>query len=188
MIIIGSSLLIVVIYSIFLERKTMQCSYVKENVQTNNQKDDNLTKSNSKEFYLKEKIEEHYGEMDKLNKEMDFIIREISLKKNKIKETLNDMEKNIPRTKEYYKNNSIVNLSNKSSNKIYEESITNNIVSKDSTMSNVKEQTPLKYTKCIKLYRQGDSADAIAKKMDMGVREIELIFKLYGKEEVNVIR
>ena len=113
---------------------------------------------------------------------MELIIKELYLKKNKIKEQLELLEEELVSLKKE-QNNKLVHVENKSSfQEIYKE------IYDKQYRRDARKGLSEKYLKALELYKQGLSVFQIAREMNMGVRETEMIFKIYGEEDLDVIR
>lgn len=125
---------------------------------------------------------EDYNKLKELNQEMDYIIKDIYNKKNKIKEGLELLEEEIDGLIKNYNNKLINNSGNSTFQEVYKEAVYEQIQNKG------KRQLSEKYLKALDLYKKGFSINQIAREMNLGIRETEIIFKIYGKEDLNVIR
>ncbi|MFP4661019.1 MAG: hypothetical protein ACLFPF_02415 [Halanaerobiales bacterium] len=127
---------------------------------------------------LEKKVNENLHKLRRLNTEMGSIINELSWKEKSIKRSLETLRSDIgdysikqaEGEEEPARNNTFEEVLNKTMGKGQNETI------------------PDKYLEIFKLHDLGMSADEIAEEMDIGVRETEIIFKLYGKGADNAIR
>ncbi|NLM96231.1 MAG: hypothetical protein GX175_01200 [Halanaerobiaceae bacterium] len=163
MIILGIALVIVGIFRIYLESRKS-----KKEKPIDNQEGIGIVKN--------------YVKINELNQEMELIIKELYLKKNKIKEQLELLEEELVSLKKE-QNNKLVHVENKSSfQEIYKE------IYDKQYRRDARKGLSEKYLKALELYKQGLSVFQIAREMNMGVRETEMIFKIYGEEDLDVIR
>lgn len=163
MIILGIALLVVGVLRVYLERKKIR--------------DEKLI-DNREEI----EIRKNYRKINELNQEMELIIKEIYQKKNKIKEGLELLEEEIVSLKKDHNGKLIQDDSNSTFQEIYK------VIYDKQYKNNTKKGLSEKYLKALELYKQGLSIKQIAREMNLGLRETEMIFKFYGKEDLDVIR
>lgn len=131
---------------------------------------------------LKKDFNNNYKVLKKLNKNMTDIINELSWKEKSIKRAVDNIKHDISSAAESSNAKSTDVNNNQKNKENFKEMLNENI--KQDKQSEVPEQ----YNIIFELYREGNSIDEIAEKLDIGVRETRLIFKLYGKEADNLAR
>lgn len=163
MLILGIALVIIGIFRVYLERKKIR--------------DEKFIGSREETD-----IRNNYNKINELNQEMEFIIKEVYQKKNKIREGLELLEEELVSLKKDHNRKLIQDDSNRNFQEIYK------AVYDKQYKNNAKKGLSEKYLKALELYKQGLSIKQIAREMNLGVRETEMIFKIYGKEDLDVIR
>ncbi|MFW5981741.1 MAG: DUF6115 domain-containing protein [Halanaerobiaceae bacterium] len=144
----------------------------KESSQVDDKLLENIT---NKIINFEREMDFNYQQLKKTNDKMSSIIKEIYKKEEEINNKLKEMKVDIP-------SNKMVSNSN-----ILEDNKTEENFS-DILSKSIDEEylVPEKYLEIFELYKTGMTADEIAEKLDIGVGETRLVFKLYGKEAKNV--
>jgi|GEM_PF-1333988 len=147
------------LYTIYLRRRLYQRAL------------DRFSASIRKELEeLEGELRENRRRLQELSQDMNKIMDELSWKEKSIKRTIDSLRVNpkeiedgdLPR--EQPEQGSFKELL-------------------DSKLENVKQENiPDRYLEILELHKQGLSIEEIAEKLDLGVRETGLIFKLYGGE------
>lgn len=129
---------------------------------------------------LEKNIKDHYKRLRRLNSDMGTIINELSWKEKSIKRSLDNIKTDLGSLP--------VTANKKVDNEPAATSDSFQDIFNKSIVSEEEEKIPDKYLEIFKLYDLGMTPDDIAEEMDIGVRETELIFKLYGRGANNAVK
>lgn len=161
----GISLLCFGIYRTYLDLKKEKESLYLKDIREENK---NLEKNIRKQYLRLQDINV------KLDETIDQLIAKEKSINNKIKRFKDEFNTTL-------NNNAVNTISRQDQERKVFKDIFNKTMDKES-----ETDIPDKYLKIFNLYKEGLTPDQIAEKMDIGVRETRLVFKLYGNEVDNV--
>jgi hypothetical protein len=140
-----------------------------------------LEKTRRENQQLEKILNDNYQRLQRLNLAMSGVINELFTKKDSIRRNIDVLIDGVNNSEVAAEG--ITEMDEEGTKGDSFEAVLNKVL-KNSSESKIPE----KYMKLLELYELGMSPEEVAEKMDLGIRETKLVFRLYGSEADDAVR